>query len=778
MGNQWARHFILRDFKENKTINITLFLFIFLSAWLMASGGLAIERLRGALEASENISLPPHYLQMHVGPYYEDEIRAFSDQTGMVQHMEIQKMFNVEGVNIEHEKSFSDSLLDNYFVTQNKNFDFLLDTQNKVAQMDEGEIGIPVVYSKKYGIEVGDTLKVTVGDISKFFNVIAILRDGQMGSSLASSIRFLIHEKDFDALYRHSTRQEVIVGFRLFNEADINAFSALYNSENANMPKNGVGITLPLIRLINGLGDGLMSGLIILVSGLFIVISILNIRLVLLSTLEEEAKEIGALRAIGLKVKEVSGLYRMKYKILSLMACLCAVLLSFFTSSLWLKNIALNFGLSEVTYWTGLVPVFSGLVVYGVIQLAVRRILKGLAKMDIVPLLTEGRLIKSKEKSKHPRFWHAFNKSEWALSFHEYRTHFKSWLLFLVVFFLLTLVILLPLNLYMTMHSKDFAEYVGAAKSHVRIAIEHKAGFEDQLSAVESALESNEVVEKWAAYQTLKAEIDTPNGKTSFLIEMGDYEAFPIHMKEGRLPKENGEMALSVLNANRLELKTGDMLNLTIDKNPVTYTVTGLYQDITNGGLTSKIAPLKSTMETTQSVYYVNLAPGVDKEPWVQKWSEQFDFAKVIPVEVLIDQTLGTITSSLKMSVVMIVFISSLILGLISVLFIHLKMIKNRSKDAALLAIGFNRGDIRNMYLQQAGFSILIGSLLGALTSLTFGEGLVSAFLTVLNFGMTQITFLINPWIFMGVGLLMPMAIGFVFTWFTTVKISSSVHME
>lgn len=778
MGTKWTWHFMLGDLKANKTINITLILFIFLSSWLMASGSLTIERLRGALEANENIARPPHYLQMHVGPYYENEIQAFSDQTGMVEYMAIQKMFNVEGANIEHEKSFSDSLLDNYFVTQNQDFDFLLDTNNQIAQMQEGEVGIPVVYSKKYDIEVGDPLKVTVGDISKIFYVKAILRDGQMGSSLASSIRFLIHEKDFNTLYKHSTRQEVIIGFRLFNEEDINAFSALYNAGNSNMPKNGVGITLPLIRLINGIGDGLMSGLIILVSGLFIVISILNIRLVLLSTLEEEAREIGALRAIGLKVKEVSGIYKMKYKLLSFIACALAVLVSYFTSGLLLKNIALNFGLSEVTLWTRLVPIFSGLLVYGVIQLAIRRLLKGLNKMNIVSLLTEGRLVKNREKIKHPRFWHIFNHSEWALSFHEYRTHFKSWILFLVVFFLLTLVILLPLNMHMTMKSKEFAEYVGAAKSHVRIAMEHKADFKEQLAQVESELKSNESVQKWAVYQTIKAEVDTPNGKTTFLSEMGDYEAFPIHMKEGRLPLESGEIALSVLNANRLERNIGDTLTLMVNQNPLVFRVSGLYQDITNGGITAKIAPLKKIADITQSVFYVNLNSDVEKDFWVQKWSKQFDFAKVIPVEVLIDQTLGTITASLKVSVLTIVIISSIIVGLISVLFIHLKIIKNRSKDAALLAIGFNKMDIRKMYMQQAGASILLGIILGAVSSLTFGESLVSVFLSMLNFGMTQITFLISPWHFIGIGLIMPMTIGFAFTWFTTVKISSSVYME
>lgn len=203
MGNNWGIHYIARDLKANKTVNITLFLFVCLSAWLMASGALVIERLTGALDHIEQIAAPPHYLQMHIGDYDEKAIKAFADETGMVEHVAIQKMFNVDGVNIIHETSFSDSLLDNYFVIQNDTFDFLLDSENQIAQVDAGEIGIPVVYAKKYGIEVGERLTVTVGDVEKSFVVKTVIRDAQMGSSLASSIRFLISPVDFQTLYPH-----------------------------------------------------------------------------------------------------------------------------------------------------------------------------------------------------------------------------------------------------------------------------------------------------------------------------------------------------------------------------------------------------------------------------------------------------------------------------------------------------------------------------------------------------------------------------------------------
>ena len=84
MKNNWIQSIVFNDLKRNKAVNVTLFLFIFISALLMSTGVLVINRLSGSIEQIFEIAKPPHYLQMHIGEINQSDIASFFKQTGMV----------------------------------------------------------------------------------------------------------------------------------------------------------------------------------------------------------------------------------------------------------------------------------------------------------------------------------------------------------------------------------------------------------------------------------------------------------------------------------------------------------------------------------------------------------------------------------------------------------------------------------------------------------------------------------------------------------------------
>lgn len=807
MGSHLLRSLVINDFKRNKAINITLFLFLLISALLMATGALVIERLTGSLDQIFDIAQPPHFMQMHVGTLDPEAINEFSASTGMVKSLEIQNMVNIEGVNIAFERqdkttgSLSDSMMDNYFIAQNRSFDYLLDLHNQIIKVNPNQIGVPVSYARQKNIQVGDTLHITVGDVIMDFSVAYLVRDAQMGSSLASSIRFVVHGEDFKRLKEKALRQEYIIAFRLNQEEDINAFSDLYQQEAANMPKNGVAITLPLIKLVNGIGDGLMSGVIILVSLILIAIAMFNMRFAVLSSLEDEVKEIGTLKAIGLKHSEINGIYKAKYRILTRLACLVAGGLSFFTANLFLDNIALNFGLAKTTMLTYIVPFLAVALMYLIVMLSLNKTLKTLSHMTILDALKEGRLISRKGKNKTKfvsKLKSSIFSTDLTLGLHQYKQNLKPWTLFMVVFFLSTFTILLPLNIYMTMSSPEFTNYVGAAKSDIRMSVEYHPKLQGMVSDIASQLASDPEVSKWHQFKIIKGKIDIlvdgQKEKTTFLVEAGDYSLFPVAMTEGYLPAKAGEIALSTLNQNRLGLALKDTLELELGGNPQTFTVVGTYQDITNGGLTAKIASsgltgkagssdpavnvgLDHQGDIAQYAFFVDVAEGVNKNALADAWGKKYPRAKVIPLDKFIHQTLGTVTDSLGIAVIAVFMLAMVIVGLICVLFMTLRMHKNHSEDAALLAIGFKQGSIRYMYCLQSLISMIIGITLGALASLYLGEFVVGGMLSLMAFGLTQMTFLIQPGYFILLGCMAPLAIGLLLTWQVTGRISKTQLM-
>lgn len=774
---------VVNDLRRNKVVNSALFLFLLIAALLMATGVLMIERLTGALDQMYEIAKPPHFLQMHVGEYDRGQIQAFADDTQLVETMQVQEMVNIEGVSISltrDDRSYdtlSDSMLDNYFVTQNESFDFLLNLDNQVIQIAPGEVGVPVVYARQKQIQIGDILVIQGVNKKLSLRVTSLIRDAQMGSSLASSIRFLVHSNDFVHIQEEGFRQESIISFRLNSDKEINDFAGRYQSDAAQMPKNGIGITFPLIRLVNGIGDGLMGGMIILVSLLLLIIALISMRFTVLSTIEDEIREIGTLKAIGLNNRDIKGLYSAKYFMLTGIACFVAAIGAHGVSFVFLENVSLNFGLSQTSTMTYVMPVVTVLVLYFIVMRSLRKILKRVLKMTVRDALIEGKHVKGKHRKVAQLYWTDKNPLG-ALSYHQFKSNFKTWSVLTLVFCLSAFAILLPLNLYMTMRSPSFIQYVGAAKSDVRIAIELDEAFKNQnetsIAGIENQLEKDPVVNEWHLFKTIKGSIDSLEGKRAFLMESGDYSEFSVSMDSGRLPSGPGEIALSALNMSRLELELGQALDLVIDDKREVFEVVGVYQDITHGGLTAKIAE-RASDSMTQFTYFVNFSDSADalkRETFIEQMGATYPRARVISVEELTRQTLGTITASLFLAVMGIGILVFVILALISVLFMRLRMHRQWTEDAGLLAVGFKVTDLRKLYLYQGGTAIVIGVMLGALASVTLGAGVINGFLMAMRFGLTKMAFLLNPWQFLVIGCFLPIAVGMLLVWFVTQQVA------
>lgn len=769
---------IRNDLIRNKAVNLTLFVFLFISALLMATGFLVISRLSGSVDQIMALTEPPHYLQMHVGEFDRERVEELITDTGLVKEQQIQDMANIEGINIDYVRqdgtrgNLADSLLDNYFVKQNESFDYLVDLDNQRIELESGEIGLPLIYAKRANLKPGDQMLIHQLDKTYSFTIKRIIRDAQMGSSLSSSIRFLLHPQDFEEIYKHALRQESMIEVRLHNEGDIGKFESIYMDTANQMPQNGVAITYPLIKLVNTIGDGLMSGVIIAVSLILILISLITMGFTVQSTLEDEVREIGVLKAVGLKNKDINSLYQLKYRIITLIACLLAALASFGLAKVFMNNIALNFGLSQATLLSYFLPFVAAGLIYLIVMLSLKRALKIISKMNVLVALREGRIVRSKDlnKQRGGKLSRLFRHPETSLALLDLKLNAKSWLVLMIVLFLCSTIILLPLNLYSTMSSPDFSRFLGAARNDVAVTVQYQPELEGFVSQIRQATKSDPEIELAREYRTFRGMVEGEKGWQAFMMETGDYAEFPIEMAGGRLPKADNEMAVSLLNQEKFGLNIGDHFPVKIGEEIVDFQIVGVYQDITNGGHTSKVVR-QVDQDIINYAFYINLLPGTDQAAFVENWSEEFKEAKVLPFEDMISQTLGTITSSLLYALIAVFLLSLMIIVLISVLYISLRMYKNYQEDATLLALGFIPRAVRQMYFTKSAVVIILGVVLGAILTLAIGESLMGVIFAGLGFGVTKMNFIIQPLWFILIGCLIPATIALAAIMITTRKI-------
>ncbi|HDR7932868.1 TPA: FtsX-like permease family protein, partial [Bacillus pacificus] len=371
------RRMLKRDFSQNKMIITILFMFIMLSSLLMASASSNVINLLNSMEQLVKVSNAPHFVQMHAGEVNQKSIDSFVEKTPFVKKQQTAEMVQINGSNIfikKKNEAEHNSVMDISFVKQNSKFDFLLNLNNEVVDIRKGEIGVPIYYMQKYNLRIGDKIWVDKNKNELEFTISAFVRDVQMNPSIVSSKRFVISYEDFERIKRNFGESEYLIEFQLTDVNKINEFENLY--ESSNLPQKGPSITYSLFKTLNSLTDGIIAAVLIIISALLMLIAMLCIRFTIITSMEEDYREIGVMKAIGITSKDIQKLYVTKYVVISAGGCICGYILSLFVTKIFTSNITLYMGAADKSILHNVVPFIITTLLFLVVILFCRIILR------------------------------------------------------------------------------------------------------------------------------------------------------------------------------------------------------------------------------------------------------------------------------------------------------------------------------------------------------------------------------------------------------------------
>jgi putative ABC transport system permease protein len=477
---------IKNDYQKSKAVTLTTVFFVAAAAMLVSLAMILVINLTGAIDSLMIKAKTPHFLQMHSGELDMERLHIFAEESEFVEEFQVMEFLNIEGSQIFlGDSSLAHSLQDNGISRQSEKFDYLLDLNDKIIIPDDGELYVPVSFMRDGSAQVGDRALIS----GKEFTVAGFLRDSQMNSSLASSKRFLVREIDFQEL-RSSGSIEFLIEFRLHDLSTLRAFESAYNA--AGLEANGPTITYPLFKLINSMSDGLMIALILLVSILVVLIAFVCIRFTLLAKIEEDYREIGVMKAIGLRLSDIKRIYLAKYAAIALIGSAIGYALSFLFKDLLLTNIRLFMGESDNT---SLAPLLGALGV-GIIALAiiiyVNRVLKQFRKISSAEAIrfgiarekgiTSKRFLLSKNRLFNPNIF---------LGIKDVLARKGLYVTILAVLVLSAFIMIVPQNLYNTISSKNFITYMGIGRCDLRIDIQQTDNVAEKTAEVAKKIEKD-----------------------------------------------------------------------------------------------------------------------------------------------------------------------------------------------------------------------------------------------------------------------------------------------
>ena len=231
-------------------------------------------------------------------------------------------------------------------------------------------------------------------------------------------------------------------------------------------------------------------------------------------------------------------------------------------------------------------------------------------------------------------------------------------------------------------------------------------------------------------------------------IETGDFSVFPLNYLEGRAPDGEGEISLSYANASQdgLNKKVGDEVIVKVGGTEKTLKVSGIYQDITNGGKTAKAHTSLGLNEEAVLWYivYMDVATGVDIQEKMDYYQNAYDSAQVNDMKEFTGQTLGNIIDQMSTVVIGGIVIAFIIVVLITALFLKMLLSKDMSQIAIMRSVGLTSKNINHQYMAGTLMVLIFGMIVGVLASTYLGEFLVS--MAMSSMGAAKIEFVHVLW--------------------------------
>ncbi len=740
---------ISNDLLRNKLISVTTMLFITAATALVSLVMILTVNLLGSIDTLTKQAQVPDFLQMHNGEMDKERLEDFAKEQENVKDFQVLGFLNINNSDIQlGENSLVDSVQDNGFSTQSHSFDYLLDLDGQPIQPAEGELYVPIGYMKDGTAQIGERAKIA----GKEFKIAGFLRDAQMNSALASSKRFLVHEKDYQNLLSEG-ELEYLIEFQLHDTSRTTEFETAYS--NAGLEANGPTLTGALFKVINGLSDGIMIAIILAVGILIVLIAFMCIRFTLLTKIEEDYREIGTMKAIGIQLADIKKIYLAKYAFIAFIGSFIGLLLSFIFSNPLLENIRLYMGESQYKDWSIFLAILGSIIVFLLVIGYIHFILRRFRKISAASAIRTG---SPDEKKAHKNYLSLYKNTllptNMFLGIKDVLSRKKLYATMLIVLLLSCFIMIVPWNTHSTVTAPAFTKYLGFGEMDLMVSMYPSEDPEEKEQSIVNYLNSEDSIEQFVQISSKSYKVKNKDGsEEKIVIELGDHDAFPIEYSTGGAPKEPNEIALSTLNAEEFGKKVGDTIEIITDSGLENFIVSGIYSNILNGGKTAKATFTDETAPTMWLNHYIKLNNTKQIAVIAQEMSQALPFANVTDAHQHKEQVLGSTMDSIKTAANVALIAALFITGLVILLFMKLLVAKDQQEIAILKAIGFTNEDLSKQYITRGIFILIIGIAGGNILANTIGKSI--ARMVMSSFGVDALDFVSQPLVYLGFPVLM-----------------------
>lgn len=331
------------DLKKKKVMNTIILLFIVLATVFSASGlNNIVTVMSGTDYYFDKAGLNNYFIISKKN----DSVLEILDNNSCVKSYKVDENYMGTKKNLDLEKKDIDMQSTVFFQTlEHSSIKFFDKDDNELTYIEKGKVYITGNVIEDNYINPGDKISVVLGDEKVELEVAGKAKDALLGSKFMGNVRFLINEDDYKKVEEYS------------KEANLERCNIFYVDTNNEKEMKKVLTDASQILFSGSISivklsyvmDMIVAFIILILSICLVVLALFILKFTITFTINEEFREIGVMKAIGVNNQNIRRLYIVKYMSLALVGALVGFFISIPFGKLLIDSSAKNMVLGNTS---------------------------------------------------------------------------------------------------------------------------------------------------------------------------------------------------------------------------------------------------------------------------------------------------------------------------------------------------------------------------------------------------------------------------------------------
>lgn len=719
-----------KDLKRKRTMNIILLLFIILAVMFVSSSANNLSAVTSSLDTYFDNAKVADYCIFTSGKVETDKsesaeeiVKNFSGTQSYKSEDTI--YISTSGVTKENKQIESSSTMMNAF--ENACITYFDENNEPLTAVNEGEVYLRKSILTQNNLAVGDKITVKVGDVSKDFKIKGSLKDAVLGSSMMGTPRYLVSKADFNDFYSdESVKPWTGKSVYVYTDDIEGLEQALSDCTNITfMGSKALIKTTYIMDMIN-------AGVLLIVSICLILISFVILRFTITFTLSEEYREIGIMKAIGIKNSKIRGLYLIKYFATSIVGAIIGLILSIPFGNMLLQQVSENIVIEGNDRY--ILNIIFAIAIVLIIMLFCYRCTGKVKKFSPVDAIRNGTTGERFKKKGVIKLSKSKLKPVPFMAVNDILSGIKRFGIMLITFTIGILLITIMVNTIATLQSDNLITWYSMTKSDVfledlksderHLVTGGHENLKEQLNEIKKTLSENEIKADCYCETAFKLGIINGDYKCKSLAFQGTNTTTDMYSYlEGTPPKNKNEIALTYITADKIHAKIGDTVTISTVSGDKDYIITAIYQSMNNMGEGIRFTE-DEELDYSQAMGIFPYQVKYTDNPSSDEINERFELIKdefsdytVRTGGEYVDYMIGGVAGYMSNTKLLIILIVLIINILVAVLMEKSFLTKERSEIAMLKAIGFKNSSIILWQTLRIGIVMVLAVFIAILLS-------------------------------------------------------------